>query len=164
MAFQKGQSGNPNGRKPGAANKVNKAVKEAILEALNDGTGAVAFFKKLKTGTNEDRRTFANVCARLIPSEITGAGGRPLIPSEPDMLEVARSVAFMLNRAEEALTGAGDGKPDSIALPLFDTGGQLAPVKTDMLRGLNGDAGSKPLNNGHDGILVDGERLPGEKG
>ena len=61
------------GRKPGVPNKVPKAVKEAVLAALNDGAGAVAFFRGLKESRRaEDRRCFAQVCAKLIPTELTG--------------------------------------------------------------------------------------------
>ena len=64
------------GRRKGVPNVVTKAVKQAVLEALNDGAGAVAFFRGLKDSKRaEDRRCFAQVCARLIPTELTGPAG-----------------------------------------------------------------------------------------
>jgi len=100
MAFAKGQSGNPSGRRRGSSNKITHTVKVAITEALNDGPGAVAFFKKLKNGSADDRRCFANICARLVPHEMAGPNGEPLIPqAEPDLLEMARQVAFLLKLA-----------------------------------------------------------------
>jgi len=50
------------GRKKGTPNKTTSSVKAAILDALNDGDGAVEFFKKLK---KDDIKTFANLCGRL---------------------------------------------------------------------------------------------------
>lgn len=105
MAFKKGESGNPNGRPAGVPNKLTSSVKGAILDALNADEGAVEFFRKLKNGTREDKRTFAHICARLLPTEISGPDGKPLLPDEaPDMFEVARSLAFMLSQADEALS------------------------------------------------------------
>lgn len=67
------------GRKKGTPNKVTKAVKEAVAEALNSDGGAVEFFRKLKNSSSaEDRRCFAQVCARLIPTELVGDKTRPL--------------------------------------------------------------------------------------
>ncbi|MCC6208556.1 MAG: hypothetical protein IT488_10455 [Gammaproteobacteria bacterium] len=94
------------GRAKGTPNKTTKQVKEALLEALNDGEGAIDFFVKLKTGTAEDRRTFANICARLIPSEITGKDGSPLIPEEPlSSLEVARRISYIFQIATREAEG-----------------------------------------------------------
>jgi hypothetical protein len=71
MAFKKGTSGNPDGRRPGARNRVTKAVRESVLEALNEGKGATAFFVRLKNSrAAADRRTFAMVCSKLIPTAI----------------------------------------------------------------------------------------------
>lgn len=72
--FTKGKPRPPNaGRKPGSPNRVNVAVKTAILEALNSGDGATAFFQRLKDSRSaEDRRCFAAICARLLPRTIEG--------------------------------------------------------------------------------------------
>lgn len=102
--WQKGQSGNPRGKRRGTTNRVTKAVKDALLEALNDGAGAVAFFKRLKNSkAAEDRRTFANLCGRMIPSELVGANNTPLFPEEPNMFEIARRVAFVLDMGAREL-------------------------------------------------------------
>lgn len=152
MAFKKGESGNPNGRPAGVPNKLTSSVKAAILDALNADEGAVEFFRKLKNGSREDKRTFAHICARLLPTEISGPDGKPLLMTEaPDMLEMARSISFVLTRADAALTEPE--KPDS-TLPRLDTVGNLAPANADTHRGLNGNAGSQPLHNGHGNIFA----------
>lgn len=91
------------GRRKGTPNKVTKEVKEAVLEALNADSGATAFFKKLKNGDAQDQRTFATICARLLPKEVTGAGGAPLIPADrwTSNLDVARRLVYILRKAEQ---------------------------------------------------------------
>ncbi len=42
MAFEKGNSGNPSGRKPGAKNKVNMELRERITAFLNGNFDTVA--------------------------------------------------------------------------------------------------------------------------
>lgn len=72
--FAVGGRGGP-GRRPGSPNRVTRTVKDAVIAALNSGAGAAAFFVKLKNSrTAEDRRTFATVCARLIPRQIEMEG------------------------------------------------------------------------------------------
>jgi len=55
-------------------------VKKALVEALRDPRGGSGkeFFVKLKTGTAEDRRTFASVVSKLIPIEVQGDLGEAL--------------------------------------------------------------------------------------
>src|SRR5262245_25983820 len=54
--------------------KVTIAVRRALVEALRDPRGGAGkeFFVGLKTGSAEDRRTFANVVTKLIPVEVQG--------------------------------------------------------------------------------------------
>jgi hypothetical protein len=56
------------------------AVREALVEALRDPRGGSGkeFFIRLKTGTAEDRRVFANVVTKLIPVEVEGGLGEML--------------------------------------------------------------------------------------
>lgn len=72
--FRKGEPRPPNaGRRRGSRNRVTKEVRAAVLEALNSDDGAVEFFRRLKNSrAAEDRRTFATVCARLIPRVVEG--------------------------------------------------------------------------------------------
>lgn len=56
------------------------AVRQALVEALKDPRGGSGkeFFVGLKTGSAEDRRTFANVVTKLIPVEVQGDLGSSL--------------------------------------------------------------------------------------
>lgn len=97
------------GRQKGKPNKMTIVAKEAFAQAFQ-GIGGV---KTLTKWGKENPGDFFKLYARLIPAELTGAGGESLLPTpnDPDMLEVARSVAFLLTSADKALTGkhATDG-------------------------------------------------------
>lgn len=103
-AFKKGQPRHPKaGRKPGSTNKIQKAVKVAVLEALNDGAGAVSFFTRLKNSKSaEDRRTFAHIAARLIPHEVNAVVVPVLQANRDDLFEIGRKAAFLLQAAQLA--------------------------------------------------------------
>lgn len=70
------------GRTPGAVNKVTKTIREAVLEAVQPGAcheeGLTGWLKDRAVGGIEDRKIFAAVVSRVIPVEITGAGGGPV--------------------------------------------------------------------------------------
>ena len=73
MPFEKGKSGNPNGRKKGAENEITKkmkTVKETVLNVFNQlqddpETDLVSFAHKFP-------RDFHQIAAKLIPTEIKG--------------------------------------------------------------------------------------------
>jgi Family of unknown function (DUF5681) len=52
MPFQPGQSGNPAGKKPGTQNKVTTALKEAILQALDEAGGEGGSVAYLRSQAN----------------------------------------------------------------------------------------------------------------
>jgi hypothetical protein len=63
MPFEPGQSGNPEGRKPGTQNKNTRALKEAILHVFEDLGGA----EHLKTWAQQNQTEFYRIFARLTP-------------------------------------------------------------------------------------------------
>lgn len=76
MAFKKGQTGNPRGRKAGSPNKLTADVKAMVQGALNEVGGQ----KYLATQAKENPKAFLALVGRLLPLQLTGAGGKDLIP------------------------------------------------------------------------------------
>lgn len=75
--FQKGQSGNPAGRKPGTRNKITNNLREAILTAF-EGLGGAEWLKSLG---KEKPREFCTLLAKVIPAEppqVDDEGMRPV--------------------------------------------------------------------------------------
>ena len=75
------------------------------MEALHAGDGATAFFIELK---ENDPRTFATICGKLLPKQLTGADDQPLIPensfaTREERLEAVRRIAFAFAKAEHEL-------------------------------------------------------------
>jgi hypothetical protein len=68
--------GNPGGgRRPGARNKTTMAVKQATLEALNYGKGAVHHLVRMRDSkTASDRSAFLHLCGKLIPRDVVIEG------------------------------------------------------------------------------------------
>lgn len=68
MAFEKGKSGNANGRPKGAENKLTKTVKETVLAAFNelqeDPHANIMSWAKKEPGE------FYKIASKLIPAEI----------------------------------------------------------------------------------------------
>lgn len=94
MAFKKGKSGNPKGRRAGSQNKTTRAFKEAVLNVFDKNGGE----KWLAKWAKKEPTEFFRIASRMIPHEHTGSGGAPLIPSEePSFFETARRLAFVLH-------------------------------------------------------------------
>lgn len=70
------------GRPKGVPNKINKTIKEAVLEAVQPGAchedGLKGWLIDRAQGGVEDRKIFAAVVSRVIPVEVTGADGGPV--------------------------------------------------------------------------------------
>ena len=70
------------GRPKGVPNKLTKSIREAVLEAVQPGAcheeGLTGWLKDRALGGIEDRKIFAGMVSRVIPVEITGAGGGPV--------------------------------------------------------------------------------------
>ena len=68
MAFEKGKSGNSEGRPKGSVNKLTKTVKERVLEVFNElqEDSEANLLSWAKTEPTE----FYKIAAKLIPSDI----------------------------------------------------------------------------------------------
>ena len=70
MAFRKGKSGNPDGRKKGSKNKITKDLKAAYLEAF-DKRGGV---QGLLDWAEKSPDAFYNQVSKLFPKDIKVGG------------------------------------------------------------------------------------------
>lgn len=96
MAFKKGVP-NPNaGRPKGSPNKTTTSVKAALMQAFEGIGGAESFTAWAKKNPDE----FYKIWVRMLPQEVTGADGAPLVPDKPmSLFEAARTFCFVLNQA-----------------------------------------------------------------
>lgn len=72
------------GRKKGVPNKSTTALKDAILLAATevgyDGKGGDGLLGYLKRVAAEDVKAFTSLLGKVLPLQVTGEGGAPLIP------------------------------------------------------------------------------------
>lgn len=80
MPFEKGKSGNPNGRKNGSPNKLTAAAKLAI-ETAAEGLGGA---KRLEAWVREDplneRAFWTQIYTKLLPLQVTDGEGKSIFP------------------------------------------------------------------------------------
>lgn len=62
------------GRVVGTPNKVNKALKDMILQSLDDA-GGLAY---LTAQAHENPKTFLLLLGRVLPLQVTGEGDKPI--------------------------------------------------------------------------------------
>lgn len=104
------------GRVAGVPNKLTVSVKEAILTALEDAGGA----KYLAGVARENPQVFCALLGKLLPSEITGANGGPMLSvliegkqhSNPVRRTSAKGQAYVT-----AQMRAAGGDPPYVPLP-----------------------------------------------
>ena len=75
--FTKGKTGNPRGRPAGVPLMSTVKVKNAFLRAFEAAGGAKALAEWVAR-SEKNRATFYGYMIKLVPREITGAGGDPI--------------------------------------------------------------------------------------
>lgn len=75
------------GRKAGTANKVTRELKEAILNAFVEVGGE----KYLVTVAKKQPAVFCQLLGKVLPTQITGLGDKPLFPPGSFVVEVVQS-------------------------------------------------------------------------
>ena len=75
MKYQKGQSGNPNGRKKGSKNKFT-TLKEEFLKTFHDedGIDGAEGMKKLIKDSVKNKFIFLQMISKMLPSNVTVDG------------------------------------------------------------------------------------------
>jgi hypothetical protein len=81
MAFKKGQSGNPRGRKRGEPNKVTGAAKTAIELAAEGLGGSKRLIAWAKSDPLNERAFWTQIYTKLLPLQVTDGDGKALIPA-----------------------------------------------------------------------------------
>jgi len=69
MPFEKGKSGNPEGRPKGSKNKVSTSLKDMFLAVFED-TGGVEKFKEWVNANNRNRQIFYGWLSKMLPSNV----------------------------------------------------------------------------------------------
>ena len=99
MAFKKGQSGNPAGRRPGQLNKFT-TLKQAFLDAF-ELTGGVDALAAWIQANPRNRGMFYNLVTKLFPQEVAHSGA--IKTADKLILEVVHT------RPEKVEGGNGNG-------------------------------------------------------
>ena len=85
------------GRKAGTPNKLTASAKEAFEFAFNEIGGSKALAKWARGNPGD----FYRLYARLIPNELTGSGGKDLLPIDHPtvVMDATRRIVYLLKKA-----------------------------------------------------------------
>lgn len=109
-AFKKGQKRVPgSGRKKGDVNKVTRSVKEALVECFDKMGGVEALVRWAKRNQTD----FYKLWTRLLPIQITGEGGGPVVvKTKHDLsklsVEELTLLAKLVDKTQIAAAAAGE--------------------------------------------------------
>jgi hypothetical protein len=70
MPFKSGQSGNPKGRAQGSQNKITRALKESILQALEEAGGNEGAVGYLRWLAHKNPPAFASLLGKVLPMTV----------------------------------------------------------------------------------------------
>ena len=73
-AFKPGQSGNPNGRPKGSRNKMTRALKDMILQALDDAGGQAYLVEQ----AGKNPAAFLTLLGKVLPLQVAGSESGPI--------------------------------------------------------------------------------------
>jgi hypothetical protein len=82
------------GRKKGVQNKITREVKEMILEALDQAGGVAYLAAKAETHP----QAFMALVGKVLPLQVTGAGGGPLLVANAAELSDEQLAAIAAGR------------------------------------------------------------------
>lgn len=75
-AFKKGEKRPKQGRPKGCLNKTNQALRDMILQALNDQPGGGVEYLKIQAV--EHPGAFLTLLGKVLPLQVSGEGGGPI--------------------------------------------------------------------------------------
>lgn len=73
------------GRKAGTPNKQTALLKDIILEALDKAGGKAGGVAYLVKQAKENPTAFLTLLGRVLPTQVSGPGDKPLFPGEIDI-------------------------------------------------------------------------------